>query len=182
MVFSTNIVFIIFCYVLVQQWLLLEFAWPYPPFFFHQDELDQTLDQFKEQFGDKPRWVNRTVSNVDPLTIQSVMWICSPYSQWCGSAHRTVSDVDQLTVQSVMWIRSPYSQWCWSAHLRVSDVDPLTDPDPLLLVMKPNLLMLMMMFSERRPARSDLVVLVAHNDDPTGSHTVSTLLYVINLF
>ena len=23
-----------------------------------QDELDQTLDQFKEQFGDRPRYVN----------------------------------------------------------------------------------------------------------------------------
>jgi len=30
--------------------------------------------------------------------------------------------------------------------------------------------------SERRPARSDLVVLVAHNDDPTGKLACSDLV------
>ena len=26
------------------------------------------------------------------------------------------------------------------------------------------------LFSERRPARQDLIILVAHNDDPTGTY------------
>ena len=58
-----------------------------------QYELDQTLDQFKEQFGDRPRFASR--------------------------------DTFHLT----HWFSS--------------------------------------MFSERRPNRTDLSILVAHNDDPT---------------
>lgn len=30
-------------------------------------------------------------------------------------------------------------------------------------------------FSEKRPSRSDLIVLVAHNDDPTGTRIMSKL-------
>jgi hypothetical protein len=30
-------------------------------------------------------------------------------------------------------------------------------------------------FSEKRPARSDLIVLVAHNDDPTGELKLMSL-------
>ena len=33
--------------------------------------------------------------------------------------------------------------------------------------------------SERRPARSDLVVLVAHNDDPTGKLACSDLVVLV---
>lgn len=63
-----------------------------------QDELDQTLEQFKEQFGDKPR---------------SAAWLQFPPA-------------------------FPHTITCVSSF-----------------------------FSEKRPARSDLIVLVAHNDDPT---------------
>lgn len=35
-------------------------------------------------------------------------------------------------------------------------------------------------YSEKRPGRSDLIVLVAHNDDPTG--ITSTILYNLQYF
>lgn len=69
-----------------------------------QEELDQTLDQFKEQFGDKPRSVSLKITLIQASSFSKKAANCSP-------------------------------------------LDPC---------------------SERHPARSDLIVLVAHNDDPTG--------------
>lgn len=70
-----------------------------------QDELDQTLEQFKELFGDKPRWG---------------IWKC-------------------LHLMAIWRCCYIYSNKKHLLRIR----------------------------SEKRPARSDLIVLVAHNDDPT---------------
>lgn len=69
-----------------------------------QDELDQTLEQFKEQFGDKPRYK------------------CYPYG--------------------IPVVHMFYTNKLCSFFFLCKN-------------------------SEKRPARSDLIVLVAHNDDPT---------------
>lgn len=71
-----------------------------------QDELDQTLEQFKEQFGDKPRYKN--------------------------------FQIDLIVL----------NETCTHVYFFL-------------------LLLLHLLHSEKRPARSDLIVLVAHNDDPT---------------
>jgi len=41
-----------------------------------QDELDQTLEQFKEQFGDRPRWRGRggVVWTPDPSHVARRVW------------------------------------------------------------------------------------------------------------
>ena len=49
----------------------------------------------------------------------------------------------------------------------------------MMLILMMLFLILMLMLSERRPARSDLVVLVAHNDDPTGSLTASRNVFIL---
>lgn len=62
--------------------------------------------------------------------------------------------------------------------LLISDIIIIDDVSGVYNISFPMIIFLFI-YSERRPARSDLIVLVAHNDDPTGKANVILSLNII---